>query len=170
MKGSFVLMICQKNTYHFKRSREVGPIFTARVGNWMLAPRENAGGFHGCAKDLCLCPLCRDTCRSTTCLWLWPGDLSLWALLDSALEAVFWGQMPHLALSGKLEFFCSLKEKKNCDAPLEGRLLMKFQAPHCSNLVILYSVNGLGFLGTRASLRRGNLFHSQHHRLQFQKT
>lgn len=78
------------------------------------------------------------------------------------------GKMPHFALSGKLEFFCPLTEKKKvfsipsylkyCVVPLEGRLLMKFQDPHCSSLLIRYSVDGLGSLWTRSSLHRHGEF------------
>lgn len=132
----------------------------------MLSPKENPGGFQGCENEnLCLCWPCHHAHHSATCLW--PGDLSLWALPDSASEAVFEDKCLTLHYLENLNSFALWKRRKNlfnssylkyCVIPLEGRLLMKFPDPHCGSLIIRCSAGGLGFLWTGSSLHRHREF------------
>lgn len=173
LKGSFVLMICEKiikmpiicNIPDRLVAIEWDLfLHCERMGNWMLSPKKDPGGFQGCKKNLCLSRLWGNAHHSTTCPWLWPHDLSLWALLDSALEAVFEDKCLTLHYLENLNSFALWKGRKKifsipsylkyCVITLEGRLLMKFQDPYCCSLKILYSVGGLGFLWTRSSLHR----------------
>lgn len=150
-------------------------------GTECCRPRWTLEGSTGVKRTWSLCKPCGHAHYSTTCLWLWPQDLSLWALLDSVLKAVFGDKCLPLHYLENLNSFALWKRRKTKQKkhttyfysqwsevlcyPTRGQTANEISGPFC-RLIILSSVGGLE-LWTKSSLQSiGNLFQGRHLELQ----